>query len=389
MRAEGLGPLFANALNESIPRIVGVEGEAAATRSNHLEKVALLRPRVGKDNISDFATNLIKHYLVDYTEKFAKQFLDPASCREVGVRRIRFNFDTQTWVTEVRYLPMFNDDYVLLTPANLLVHDETWINYSDMVRRYPQIVAAVDDDILRDQVNRYFESSLGKNPSAKVEAAARQRTFMRFPSLLDVYIALKEADESGASSISEEELALLREIFVGSLSELVKAFWSTPEMQQRPRLTSIAEAKYRVLVFKKWVEDKDGYLELNRANGLASEKEVQRLIFLTLQASEFDVNREVNNGRGPVDFKVSRGRDATLIEIKLASNSHLERNLEKQVDIYKKANETVQAVTVIICYTAAEQDKVKRVLTRLELPVLDEIVAINARKDDKPSGSKA
>ncbi|PPG90695.1 hypothetical protein C5C00_01595 [Rathayibacter rathayi] len=189
--------------------------------------------------------------------------------------------------------------------------------------------------------------------------------------------------------MSEKELALLREIFVGSLSQLVKSFWSTPEMQQRPRLTSIAEAEYRVSVFKKWVEDKDGYLELNRANGLASEAEVQRLIFLTLQASEFDINREVNNGRGPVDFKVSRGRDSTLIEIKLASNSHLERNLERQVEIYKRANETAQAITVIICYSAAEQEKVKRILTRLDLPVNDEIVVVNARKDDKPSGSKA
>ncbi|WP_146078546.1 hypothetical protein [Rathayibacter rathayi] len=159
----GLGPDFANALNESITRIVGIEGEVPSTRSNHLEKVALLRPRVGKDNISDFATNLIKYYLVEYTEKFAKQFLDSANCREVGVGRMRFNFHTETWVTEVRYLPIFNGDYVLLTPANLLVHDETWINHSDMVRRYPQIVAAVDDDVLRDQVNRYFQSALGKN----------------------------------------------------------------------------------------------------------------------------------------------------------------------------------------------------------------------------------
>jgi len=48
-----------------------------------------------------------------------------------------------------------------------------------------------------------------------------------------------------------------------------------------------------------------------------------------------DVNREVNNGRGPVDFAVSRAAlDKTLIEFKLGSNSHLKRNLEKQVAIY-------------------------------------------------------
>jgi hypothetical protein len=46
--------------------------------------------------------------------------------------------------------------------------------------------------------------------------------------------------------------------------------------------------------------------------------------------TEFDVNREVNNGRGPVDFKVSFGADdKSLIEVKLASNSSLKRNLEQ------------------------------------------------------------
>ena len=54
-------------------------------------------------------------------------------------------------------------------------------------------------------------------------------------------------------------------------------------------------------------------------------------------ATEYDVNREVNNGRGPVDFKVSKGsKDTTLVEFKLASNTKLKKNLENQVEIYKK-----------------------------------------------------
>ena len=40
------------------------------------------------------------------------------------------------------------------------------------------------------------------------------------------------------------------------------------------------------------------------------------------------MNREANNGRGPVDFKISMGLDKTLIEFKLAKSSSLERNME-------------------------------------------------------------
>jgi hypothetical protein len=60
---------------------------------------------------------------------------------------------------------------------------------------------------------------------------------------------------------------------------------------------------------------------------------------LTWCGTVSDVNREVNNGRGPVDFKASRGTfDKSLIEFKLASNTQLRRNLQNQVEIYLKAN---------------------------------------------------
>ena len=51
-------------------------GKEIITQSNHLEKAGLFEIGVGKDNISDFTTNLIKKYLLKYTEKFAKKYID-------------------------------------------------------------------------------------------------------------------------------------------------------------------------------------------------------------------------------------------------------------------------------------------------------------------------
>jgi hypothetical protein len=40
-------------------------------------------------------------------------------------------------------------------------------------------------------------------------------------------------------------------------------------------------------------------------------------------------------GAGPVDYKITFGaKDKTLIEMKLAKNTALERNLQKQLPIY-------------------------------------------------------
>lgn len=388
-KGHGLGEDFARALNSSIGRIIGNPGESMGTQSSHLEKVSLIRPKVGKDNISDFTTNLIKHYLVDYTEKFARAHLDSSQCETVGVSRVRFNFKTQSWVDEPRYLPVFNGDYVLLTPVDMLVHDETWINYDDMISRYPQIVGAVEDDIARSRMSRYFEERLGKEPDAAQVKDARRATFETFPQLLDLYIKLKEDEGEGAVAVSAKEIAHLRRIFVAFLADIISDLWSLDEMKNRPQGSSYDETLFLVGVFKRWVEDKEGYKSLNNAIGTGSEAEVQRLIFLALQSSFFEVNREVNNGRGPVDFKVSGSRDTTLLEIKLASNSGLKRNLQNQVAIYEKANETKLSVTAIIVYTESERLKVSRILKSLELDADPSIVVIDARSDNKPSGSKA
>lgn len=386
----GLGPDFAKALRTALGRIITNPGENVGPRSNHLEKVSLIRPGVGLDNISDFTTNLIKHFLLDYTEQFARANLPESSCATFSVARAFFNYETETWASEARYLPNFNGDYVLLTPADMLVHEETWINYGDMIHRYPQIAAAVEDGVQRAKISRYFEQQLGEDPTPKQANAARATTISVFPELIDIYLRFKEEDGDGAVALSQEETEYLRTVFVGVLGDVVSSYWMLPEMADRPRATSYDEVLYRANVFQRWVEDKDGYLSLHSASNRASEKDVQRLVFLTLQASRFDVNREVNNGRGPVDFKVSMGAaDSTLLEIKMASNSQLKRNMERQVEVYAKANETKNAVKMIIYYTDAELQKVQTILRDLRLEDSESIVLVDARIDNKPSGSKA
>jgi hypothetical protein len=87
---------------------------------------------------------------------------------------------------------------------------------------------------------------------------------------------------------------------------------------------------------------------------------------------------------------VSYGRgDAALVELKLASNSKLERNLEHQVEIYKEANRTDKAIKLIVFYTADEERKLQKILTRLGQVNAENVVLVDARADNKPSASTA
>jgi vacuolar-type H+-ATPase subunit I/STV1 len=103
-------------------------------------------------------------------------------------------------------------------------------------------------------------------------------------------------------------------------------------------------------------------------------------------ATDLDVNAEVNNGRGPVDFKISKGTDKTLVEFKLAKNSKLKQNLKNQVKIYEAANDTKQSLTVILYHTDEELKKVRSIIKDLDLEKNENIILIDAC-DDKPSAS--
>src|SRR5205085_7441314 len=89
--------------------------------------------------------------------------------------------------------------------------------------------------------------------------------------------------------------------------------------------------------------EKNGAFRLfyHQGEPIQRESDLQILYRLTWFATPSDFNSEVNNGRGPVDFAISRGsKDKTIVEFKLAKNSKLKQNLESQVKIYEEANRT-------------------------------------------------
>jgi hypothetical protein len=145
----GLGMDFAVALHEALGDILSNFGEETITQGSHLEKLCLIKPGVGKDNISDFATNLIKGYLLDYTQTFAQEHLDEEKLDTFQVPRAVFNYDTKTWMTRSYVLPRLKRDFVLLTPADMLTKDETWISHKDMLGQFEQLPAAIPNDQLR------------------------------------------------------------------------------------------------------------------------------------------------------------------------------------------------------------------------------------------------
>ena len=360
----GLGKDFARALRANLRKLFRNFGEETVTRGSHIEKVCLVRDGVGRDNISDFSVNLVLDFLCQYTQDFAQAHIDTTLRRKVWIEKARFNYETESWARVQYDLPWINGDFVLLTPKDILTRDENWINRNDMVRDFERIPPAIDNSALRGQVSNYFHRVLAKPrnryPNQKERADAAARTLIEFPQLLDYYIKLKEDSGDQAADVSAEKIQETQIIFgehVRQLQELLAKhtlYYGTDQ-------NTHSEAHKRLAYLKDVIENKGGHrLFYHNGKAVTRESDLHILFRFVWFGSPSDVGTEANDGRGPVDYKISRGaKDKTLVEMKLASNTALERNLQKQLPIYQAASDAKHGIKAIIYFSGPEKRRVR------------------------------
>jgi len=390
----GLGVKFGQALNAGFEGLFPRFGQETVTQSSHLEKLCLIRDGVGRDMISDFTTNLILRFLCQYTEKFGQKHIDPKYLRNFSVRKSYFNYKTESWVTEQFTLPCNNGEYVLLTPKDILTKDDIWISKQDFVSEFEDIPRAIENVALRAQIENYFQKRLlkrtdKKKPTKRDKEMAIRETALRFPEVFDFYIRHKEMNGEKAVAQGIEKVAETQAIFIDQAKELIEILAETDFYKRK--VDTLEDARRRALYLKHVIEDNAGWrLFYLGDKPVHKEEDVQILYRLTWYGTVNDCSREVNDGRGPVDFKASYGAfDKTLIEIKLASNSQLEKNLKNQLEVYKSAADTEKGLVIILFFSEQEERKLERILRKLKAENSEDIITIDARRDNKLSGSKA
>jgi hypothetical protein len=275
----------------------------------------------------------------------------------------------------------------------MLTKDESWINRSDLVHRFLGIADALPNAALRAQVNEYLIRVLPTDSKASQEAynAAISQVIDAFPEVLDYYIRDREDDGDRAVSLAQSHVAAVQAQFVERVRALV-ATGLEPTGFYRSSGNTYEEAMERLAFLREVVEHKGGH-RFFYVDGepMRREADLHILYRLTWYATPSDVSREVNDGRGPADFKVSRvAADKTIVEFKLASNSKLERNLAKQTPVYEAASDTIHpSIKAIFYFSERELARVLGILNGLGMVGSPNVVLIDARADNKPSGSRA
>ncbi|WP_312777199.1 hypothetical protein [Pseudescherichia sp.] len=377
----GLGIDFAKSLNNSFSNILQNFGKEEITEGSHLEKLCLIKEGVGKDSVSDFTTNLIKSFLLNYTENFAKENIDDKYLAEHTVAKVEFNYETRSWISKKFTLPTYDGDYVLLTPRNILTKDETWINRNEMIEDFIDICDSISNDQLRGQLSDYFNRCLPDEPKKKERELAADLTIKNYPSFIDYYIRYKEQNSSGANRESDAKVSETEQRYIKAVQLLVDMIFEKNQEFFNAKGDTFDETYDRVCYLKQVIENNNGY-KVFYLNGVPVKREadLQLMFRLTWFASISDVNSEVDNGRGPVDYKISRGsKDKTLVEFKLASNSKLKQNLANQVKIYESANETKKSIKVILYFNDVELSRLIKVFKELGVKEGKDLVLIDAR----------
>ncbi|WP_028524496.1 hypothetical protein [Runella limosa] len=389
----GLGKKFGRAMSSYMHVIFDDIYKEPISQTSHLEKAALFQIGVGKDNISDFTCNLIKSFLLEYTESFAKQFLQANQVKLCTVEKAYFNYEIEKWMAKTYLLPVFDRDYVILTPKDLLTKDENWINSNDLQGDFTGICNSIPNSQLREEIFNFYRTKLpppvyvGKGRRRREKpipqkdlATAINETILKFPEIIDYYIKIKEENSENAISISDQKVQEVETIFSENVKILIKILSKETTFYEYKQKNSYDEALDRIKFLKDVIENKDGYkLFYYKGNPIKREADLQVIYRLTWYSSPYDVNREVNNGRGPVDYAISYGaNNKVLVEFKLASNSKLKMNLQNQTKIYESASNTKKSIKVILYFDETEYIKIKNVLKELELENEKSIVLIDA-----------
>jgi hypothetical protein len=380
------------------------------SKGQHIEKVMLLYEGSGKDKISDLTVNLIKRFLCEYTENFAKEYIAPDLCRLLPVEKACFNYETECFASQEYLLPYVFDEkrrieYVLLTPFDILREDEPSINREDFYKSHERIRASIENDTLRAYVNNYIgqavkryeekqrrnRRSVRENTIRKIEKDAFKEIVREYPELYDYYIKLREADTEEIQTQCLQELNKQLERLLLSSKRLIGIFLEKDYVIEES-LSAREEAKKRLAFFKHIIEECDGYKNLYaKGERIAKENDLQRLFRFVWYATNYKIDAESNNGRGQADFIISMGQqNQNIIEFKLASNSTL-NHVFTQVKIYEAANCAEGSLIAIFYFSESEYLSARQVVINAGYKDMidDSIYLIDCRNDNKNSASTA
>lgn len=289
--------------------------------------VSLFEENVAGDRLSDMIATIIEPEIKKYTLRVMEE--------------LEISKDKKP---ELVFLPdgLVQNPYknapIFLLPEEILHELPIARDWDDLDR------VALENDIIRRELSEEIGSEWSRWATADRKSYLKRHIFME-PDICDRVVKGYKDEKLSAMNL-KENADYLAELLLKS----IKRELSFESSKKKP---STLEAALEIIgIFKDWVENNRGWAEIQDAPSSKREKAVQRYIHLCakyyVEVNNLDISCEPDEGRGPVDVKLSRGTDKTLAEVKLSSNSQYLHGYLTQVQEYGAAERTRNLVYVFV-----------------------------------------
>lgn len=289
--------------------------------------LALFEDGIGPDRISDMTTNIILDDLVDFTTRVNETLKLPT--REYKINNQVYNL----------IINNVTDDGLILVPSDVVRDLPIASDWSDIGRVARENEKLRED--LNSQVGGIWTTMTRKQKKTAKEAALKSKE--AFETVLELIKMVSpepydfDKDRNGETFWTN----------VISYLNVEHPFDLSQFKNRKLSIEEVDDIVNKILdQFKDLIENKGLWKELwSEEDKPRKEKAAQRLLFAVAYsycvANDLDLSPEADSGNGPVDFKVSQGfKGKVVVEIKLSTNGSLVHGYEKQLEIYKRADDT-------------------------------------------------
>ena len=334
---------------------------------NHFEELGILEKGIGSDRIADLTCNILKFQFIEYTKQIAVRHGLPTATHTI--ESASFDARARQWVTESHQLPTnpYSGLAVLLTPQQF-IRNRPVLDAADWFDHYQNEQARTD---LSYEV-------LTNVTKETIVAAARQNAQM----VRDWTEQQAREAEPQPYDLENDPDGVYR--WDSATRDFVRI---NPLSLQVPQTTAdfLAVIERVLAEFRRYIEEQRGWSLLWNEDGTEKLEEAAQLVFLGIARSycaqnNIVVDREVELGRGPVNFKFSNGYIfRALIEVKKLHSGAFWSGLERQLPSYLESDDCQYAWYMAIQYRTGGVSRVRGP----RLPSIIDRIAQRTNKDVK------
>jgi hypothetical protein len=332
----GIGTGIARSLLTTAAEIV----EAGVKDPDIFELVGLFEENVGADRVSDMIISIILPDVLKFSRRVATNLGVPT--HKFKARSEEFELPYIREPTSTRRLRR----PIILLPKEILRPLPVAYDWDDI-----DYVCAHNREV-RERVNHIIGNTW-KHATRRVSKRELRRVLLSNPEALRDLLSQYRKKPAEQYDFARDPAGEL--IWDEIAKEYAEQFPLTLDVERRVTADTISEVVTTICEhFRRLVEDNGMFVAFYNDSGNRRHERFAQLLFFAVAdaycaANNLDLNREPNAGRGPVDFKVSRGYEARVnVEVKYSSNNKLLAGFTKQLEIYNRAERTQHSIYLVI-----------------------------------------